>query len=157
MAKPYDVLDISCFIINKHNELYKDIGITNLRLQKILYFVQRYFCKVLKKPCFKEDMEAWKFGVICKQSYNEFLIYSGNKIPNIDKYNKIDKNTLTFKTVKYDEDKINKKDKKNIIKVIKACSDMTDSELIDISCNQTPWINAYKEGEKNRINIEDLY
>ena len=40
MGREYDVLDIARYIINKCNE--KGIIISNLKLQKLLYFVQGY-------------------------------------------------------------------------------------------------------------------
>lgn len=157
MSRPYNVLDVACFTINKHNELYPEKGITNLRLQKILYFIQRYFCRILNEPCFKQEMEAWKYGPVCKEVYSEFSIYSGNKIPNIESYSMLDEDTLLFKVIKYNENKITKDDKENIKKVIIACGDISDSNLVDISHNQIPWKNSYIEGEKNKIKIEDFY
>ena len=56
----YSVIDISKYVVCYSNK--KNYGITNLRLQKILYFVQVYFLKIKKEPCFKEDMEAWDSG-----------------------------------------------------------------------------------------------
>ena len=37
----YNALDVSRYIINYSND--KNYGISNLKLQKILYFVQAYF------------------------------------------------------------------------------------------------------------------
>lgn len=37
MSAPYNVLDVSRYVINYSNE--KDSGISNLKLQKILYFI----------------------------------------------------------------------------------------------------------------------
>ena len=58
----YSVIDISKYVVCYSNK--KNYGITNLRLQKILYFIQAYFLKIKKEPCFKENMEAWDFGPV---------------------------------------------------------------------------------------------
>ena len=63
----YNVLDISRYIINYSN--VKDYGISNLKLQKILYFVQAYFLIETGSPCFKEKIEAWDFGPVVPKAY----------------------------------------------------------------------------------------
>lgn len=52
----YDVQDVAEYVIT-YSEC-KDYGISNLKLQKILYLIQTYFLIHTKKPCFPEEMEA---------------------------------------------------------------------------------------------------
>lgn len=68
----YDVLDISRHIINYSDE--KDYGVSNLKLQKLLYFVQAYFMLEKKDhaPCFHEKIEAWDFGPVVPEAYQEW-------------------------------------------------------------------------------------
>ena len=60
----YNVLDICRYVIKYSNE--KKYGVSNLKLQKLLYFIQAYF--IIKNndnaPCFKEKIEAWNFGPV---------------------------------------------------------------------------------------------
>ena len=54
----YKVLDVCKYVIDYSNE--KEYGISNLKLQKILYFIQAYF--LIKQPsrcCFDDKIEAW--------------------------------------------------------------------------------------------------
>ena len=55
----YDVLDVCRHIINYSEK--EDYGVSNLKLQKLLYFVQAYFMLEKKDhaPCFHEKIEAW--------------------------------------------------------------------------------------------------
>lgn len=48
----YDVLEVCRHVINYSNE--KEYGISNLKLQKVLYFIQAYFLidKTKNAPCF---------------------------------------------------------------------------------------------------------
>ena len=55
----YDVQDVAEYVIT-YSEV-KDYGISNLKLQKILYLIQAYSLIHTKKPCFSEDIEAWDF------------------------------------------------------------------------------------------------
>ena len=58
----YDVQDVAEYVIT-YSEV-KDYGISNLKLQKILYLIQAYSLIHTKKPCFSEDIEAWDFGPV---------------------------------------------------------------------------------------------
>ena len=54
----YNVLDICRYIINYSDD--KGYGISNLKLQKVLYFIQAYFVSYTEKkePCFIDEKEA---------------------------------------------------------------------------------------------------
>ena len=65
----YDVLDVSRLIIEYSNK--RRYGITNLRLQKILYFMQLHFLYVKERPCFEAPIEAWDVGPVVPIAYYE--------------------------------------------------------------------------------------
>ena len=154
--KYYNVLDIACFIINKHNELYPEKGITNLRLQKLLYFIQCYFYFYYYEPCFRENMEAWDFGPASREVYEEFCVYGGGNIPNVESYRFIDKETFEVKKVEFNARNINGIDAGLIQNIIEKCSDISDYKLVEITRSQTPWIYNYIKGEKNKIPNNDI-
>lgn len=56
----YSVLDVSRHIINYSEE--KDYGVSNLKLQKLLYFVQAYFM-LEKKIILLVSMKKLKHGI----------------------------------------------------------------------------------------------
>ena len=43
---------------------------TNLRLQKILYFIQAFSLISTGHPLFKEDILAWQYGPVVKEVYD---------------------------------------------------------------------------------------
>lgn len=47
-------------------------GISNLKLQKILYFIQREALRTLGRVAFLDRIEAWKFGPVITSVYYEF-------------------------------------------------------------------------------------
>lgn len=65
----YDVLKLSKYIITKCAE--DGYPISNLQLQKILYYIQKSF---LEKGCraFDDAIEAWQFGPVVPKVYYEF-------------------------------------------------------------------------------------
>ena len=72
------VLDVSRYIINYCNENY--YLISNLKLQKILYFVQAFFLEAKNEECFREEIEAWDFGPVIPE-VRAWTIKKGTKAP----------------------------------------------------------------------------
>ena len=65
----YAALDIARYII----KYCKDNGysISNLKLQKLLYFVQAQFLVTYNgRPAFEEKIEAWDFGPVVPEVYH---------------------------------------------------------------------------------------
>lgn len=152
----YKVLDVCRHIINYSNE--KNYGITNLKLQKILYFVQAYFLTYTSnhKPCFEEEIQAWAFGPVVPVAYNEYRQYGSSNIPTVKTYFLIDNNDFwNSKIVDY-EDKILKEDKKPIDNLVDKFSRYSATALVTITHNQTPWKKAYERGKNSVITQEAI-
>ena len=75
----YNAMDMAKYIIFYSNE--KNYGITNLRLQKILYFVQLYFLKIRREVCFIGDIEAWDFGPVVPKVFRKYIRFGSGWIP----------------------------------------------------------------------------
>ena len=122
----YNVLDVSRHIINYSEE--KDYGVSNLKLQKLLYFVQAYFMLEKKDhvPCFHEKIEAWGFGPVVPEAYQEWAKYGSCDITLIESYMVIDKDNIwNSYRVQYHDDIIDEDDKKLIDRVIDRFADYT--------------------------------
>lgn len=46
--------------------------LTNLKLQKLLYFAQGKYLAKFGKPLFDEEVEAWDYGPVVKSVYHQF-------------------------------------------------------------------------------------
>lgn len=53
---------------------------SNLRLQKILYFIQGESYKRYGCPAFTDRISAWKHGPVVPNVYNKFCAYGGSEI-----------------------------------------------------------------------------
>lgn len=69
-------LDISKYIINKHIELGKPVS--NLKLQKILYYIQGEILAKLNRQAFNEAIFAWKHGPVLLEVYYKYSNYIAN-------------------------------------------------------------------------------
>lgn len=53
---------------------------TNLKLQKLLYYAQGITIKYTGKTLFKEPLLAWKYGAVVKNVYDEYSSYGKKPI-----------------------------------------------------------------------------
>ena len=151
----YSALDVSRFIINYSND--KDYGISNLKLQKILYLVQAYYLIRKGSPCFSDAIEAWDFGPVVPAVYHEYKQYGSGDIPYISSYIQYDRKDIwNTHRVDFQDSIIDTDDKKIIMEVVDKFKDFSASDLVALTHNQSPWINAYKKYANNEITIQSI-
>lgn len=136
----YKALDIARYIIERCSITNRIIS--NLKLQKILYFVQAEFLVTKNQPCFAEKIQAWDFGPVVPDVYYAYRMFGSANIPCIGK-----------SRVSYI---ISPSDKELLNGVIDECSKYSASALVEITHNQTPWIDAYEPGCNNEITQESI-
>lgn len=136
----YSALDVARYIIWHCQE--KSYAINNLKLQKVLYFVQAQFLVFGKdnKPCFSEKIEAWQYGPVVPNVYRKYKIFGSAHIPCGDMTDDFD---------------IDESDREMINGIVDSCNKYTATRLIDISRKQTPWKDAYESG-KTVIDIDEI-
>lgn len=153
----YNVLDVCRFIINYCDK--KDYNLSNLKLQKILYFIQAYYlCKTEEKePCFFEEIEAWTFGPVVPIAYHEYKQFGSTNIPKVTTYIKV--NEADFwksKVLTYDDVVIKDGDKEIIQKLVDKFVKYSTTTLVNITHHQTPWVEAYIPGQNNIITLDAI-
>ena len=131
----YSALEVARFIIEycRKNHLL----MSNLKLQKVLYFIQAEFLVRNGEPCFFERIEAWPFGPVVSNVYHEYKTFGSSNIYS---------NLSNFYDIAEED--------RNIIKdIVKACNRFSATQLVELTHNQAPWKNAYNNG--NRIITND--
>ena len=153
----YKVLDVCRHIINYSNE--HDYGISNLKLQKVLYFIQAYFLTKKKDhtPCFDEKIEAWDFGPVVPEAYLEYKQYGSGDIPTIESFIMFDEdNVWNSKRVKFEDTTISDDDKSLIDKVIDKFADYSATDLVSLTQKQSPWNDTYIPYQNKEITIGSI-
>lgn len=56
--------------------------ITNLKVQKLLYYIQGWHLGLYQTSVFEEDFEAWVHGPVVREVYDEYKFYNGGIIIN---------------------------------------------------------------------------
>lgn len=153
----YKVLDICRHVINYSNQC--DYGVSNLKLQKILYFIQAYFLinSREKEPCFLERIEAWDLGPVVPEAYREYKQYGGGDIPSITAYFKFDEGNLwNCEKIPYEDNVITEEDCSLIDEVVDRFSTYTATDLVNLTHQQAPWKKAYIPNMNNEITVEAI-
>ena len=135
------VMNIAKYTVDRCMKKYRPI--TNLKLQKILYFIQLQF---MKKgfDAFSDHMYAWKFGPVAVDVYKEFSICGSR--PIIRDYNDDD--------LQLDMSE-NKKD--FLDRIIDKYSQINSWELTKGTHLQgSPWDIVYQDGKGKYSLISSL-
>lgn len=74
----YNAEAVANFIINKCTS--DENPISNLKLQKILYYAWVEYYKATKKYLFIDSICAWQFGPVVPDVYYEYCVYGGRPI-----------------------------------------------------------------------------
>lgn len=143
--EPQSPMAVANYVIEharKHNQF-----ITNLHLQKILYFLQAATLVKFESPIIKGDFSKWNYGPVLREVYSAYKDYGSSPIddfaPNIDIDNgewtinepqKIDTSILEDKTIK-----------SFIDNTVSKLLDMNAWKLVDLTHEQDLWKNEETE------------
>lgn len=154
----YNALAISSYLINYSSDIGKPIS--NLKLQKLLYYVQAAFLVELNRKCFDEGIVAWEYGPVVKDAYDKFKIYGRNYIPKQKDSDDImqfdsEKNEIVLKPVKIN---LTSKEETIIKNVINSYKDIDNPfKLVEKTHLEKPWKET-RQGDEISIKLmKDYY
>lgn len=130
----YSALNIAAEVISEYHK--KGLPITNLALQKILYYIQIQHLDQYGCCAFDDDIEAWRHGPVIRSVYNAFRKYISSAIESDDI--SVVRNTVP----------LTKEVNDTIQLIVDKAAPYTDAWLLVDKTHQTlPWRNAYIPGE----------
>ncbi len=146
-------IDVVRYIIYKYN--FDGEPITNLKLQKILYYV--YVWQLVKnhKICFNEKFQAWPIGPVLYSVYKELRKFGSSPVPS----------TITKIKNEKDVDNLKKVLGNELVDIIdwiyEKYGQLTAFQLVMITHNESPWLNARRglnptETSTDIISDEDI-
>ncbi|MAC47020.1 MAG: hypothetical protein CMI12_09215 [Oceanospirillum sp.] len=56
-------------------------GLSNLKLQKLVYYAQGFHLAIFDQPLFEERIEAWTHGPVTPELYQQYKSFGKNPIP----------------------------------------------------------------------------
>ena len=63
--------DVAGYFLSKTDEDASD-AISNLKLQKLVYYAQGFCLAMYGRPLFQESIEAWQHGPVCTALYHKY-------------------------------------------------------------------------------------
>jgi uncharacterized phage-associated protein len=120
-------LDVAKYLLILGNAEEQPEFISNLRLQKLLYYVQGWSLVSRGREMFSEDFEAWTHGPVVRSVYREYADHKFGAIP-----------TPTDTPV------LSEDDEEFIREVWDAYKGFSAIALRDMTHNEDPWKSAYQ-------------
>lgn len=138
-----NVQDVANFFIDLANKSEEDT-ITNLQLNKLLYYAQGHYLARTGKPLFDEPIEAWKYDPVVKSVYQH--------------YKPCYKYPLSMTDNAYNPDTAFTSDEKSLLfDIAREYGKYTPSALVQMTHEQNaPWDKVYAPNKNNIIPLESM-
>ena len=77
-----NVFDVANYFLNyaDKDEASGEL-ISNLKLQKLVYYAQGFYLALFEEPLFSEEIEAWPHGPVAPALYHRYKEHGGAPIP----------------------------------------------------------------------------
>lgn len=131
MAKVLDAAKLLIGLAETRANASQGDPMTNLRLQKLLYFAQGWHLARHDRPLFEEEMQAWKLGPVVPEVYEAYRAYGNGGL-----HSAVPK-----------EDVFLPEEFETLLDVYSQYSDFSTSKLVDMTHEaNTPWQIAFSSG-----------
>ncbi|MBU4316126.1 MAG: DUF4065 domain-containing protein [Proteobacteria bacterium] len=133
----YSASDIANYFLFKANQEGQEL-LSNLKLQKLVYYAQGLHLVVYGKPIFSEMIVAWNYGPVVQCLYHAYKDNGANGIASDVNFNPliIDEQTREF-----------------LDEIYETFGQFSAIRLMEISHTDDCWKNA---GIKNEISLESM-
>ncbi len=109
--------------------------ISNLKLQKLIFYYQAWYFSYTDKKLFNDDFQAWIHGPVIPESYHNYKKHGYNPIIIDD----LDKDYIIKFRAKFNED-----ERDFLSQVETFYMGKTGYELERLSHSESPWVDARK-------------
>ena len=123
--------DVALYFLFRARELEAGDTISNLKMQKLLYYAQGHYLATFDEILFDDDIEAWKYGPVVKNVYDRFKIYNNLAID--------------FEELKNFNHKIYTEKHLDLLPFVFNKYNIQAKELVDKTHNEKPWKTCYNE------------
>jgi len=135
-----DIFDVAEFFIQIANQ--SDDKMTNLKLNKLLYYSQGAYLTRTGKPLFSGPIEAWTLGPVIPVVYHRYKVCGCNPISAYEE--NIDCSPFTEEELEV------------LLDVMRQFGEYTDSKLVSlIRQPNTPWSHAIAKRIK-QLSLSDM-
>ena len=133
----YPVIDIANKVI-ANTDINQGETISNLKLQKMLYYLQGFFIAVFDKKLFDEPIEAWQYGPVVRDAYFHFKDFGSASISLKEDEKIIDLTEL--------EDELFRE-------VMEEYGQFSAIKLMNMTHEELPWRKTFSENPQGEISV----
>lgn len=139
MSRSITALDVANWFVARANREKAESfgeGVSNLKLQKIVYFAQAAYLVLENEPLFNDEIYAWNYGPVVESVYHEFKSHQKTPIPkpSDDGYLKISSKVAAF-----------------LADVWELFGKYSAGKLVEMTHAHDPWKNTYDAAKKNLV------
>lgn len=129
-------IDIAKWFILNNSDTNSESWDSKIKLQKLLFYSQAMHLAVTDQPLFTERIEAWKFGPVVREVYNQ-----------------VERNSL-ITMVSYFGDRVDSKVNPEVIQMLKTVNfiygQKSSYELVDLTHAEEPWKSLENQAKEQR-------
>jgi uncharacterized phage-associated protein len=140
MVKTYAASDVAKYFRSLTNPDVGDL-LSNLKLQKLCYYAQGIGIATRGEPLFAEPIEAWQHGPVVPAVYAEYKTHGSSDIPPPEGF---------------DPKIFDRADIELINDVYNQYGQYSAWKLRNMTHEESPWIDAYKNQTSKVITLEAL-
>jgi uncharacterized phage-associated protein len=133
-------IDIARYILAMSNDGESGELISNLKIQKLLYYAQGYYLALTDQPLFNEKIEAWAHGPVIPSIYRDYSMHGANPIEVPDD---IDFTIYTHEVKDF------------LGEVYQELGQYSAWKLRNMTHEEAPWLEAVKKSD-NTISHESM-
>lgn len=80
-----DCLDVARYFIIRAYEEGLEATMTNMKVQKLLYYAQSLHLALNDEPLFEHEIQAWRYGPVCPPAYHYYSEFEAQQLPVLDR------------------------------------------------------------------------
>ncbi len=122
--------ELADYFIALSNETHELIS--NLKLQKLVYYTQAWFLAILKKPLFDATFKAWVHGPVIPQLYHDYKEFSWLPIQK----------SIGEDHIKKFKNKLDEEETRLLDAITDEYFGVSAYDLESMTHNETPWKKA---------------
>ncbi|HSX48825.1 MAG TPA: type II toxin-antitoxin system antitoxin SocA domain-containing protein [Candidatus Saccharimonadales bacterium] len=136
----YKPLDIAAYLVKLSNDIGEPL--TNMKLQKLIYYVFAWYAVEKGEKLFDEEIFAWKYGPVITSVYDAYKEFGADVIKEVKdgKPQTLDSFTKSL-----------------IEEVFNIYGNKTAIELVNLTHSEAPWRDTFNPDNQNTaIPFEDI-
>lgn len=154
----YEALDVANYVVNYSIE--RECPVSNLKLQKLLYYIQAASLVERQKPAFNDEISAWTYGPVVEPVYYQFKLYANCDIDKVITEREFHLFSIETEQSPYDPAQvILPKDASLIHQVVDSYREKNALQMVAKTHREEPWKNAHQRGDNyiSQQAIENYY